>query len=332
MTNKATSKSTTNGSDWKGPQPDDTYPVIYFSGFRHYADEGIREKEIFEQTKWDARCLSYAYCGEGSDLYMKIAAETLAYCQENDIRILLDSGAFSFRDTLASDDLDLVDRFATTYAKWIKTRRQAFDFYVNLDYVRNASACWKMQMLLERKGLRPVPVFHGDSSMDWMRKYIDRGHKLIGLGTLGSGWSTGVKYKFYDRCFNLAEQHGVYLHGFAVTGSSMFRFPWHSVDSASWLKAAVFGAIILCDPFREQVTTWKISDQPTKRSGHQPGVIQRLEGTAREAVIEKLEAQGYTWDRLTTSSWERSRFNIQQFRDAVATRARPVYKGTCDLI
>lgn len=329
---KATSKLSTMGSDWKGPQESDTHPVLYFSGFRHYADENIREKEIHDLTGWDARCLSYAYCGEGSDLYMKIAAETLAYCQNNGIRVLLDSGAFSFRDTLASDDLDLVDRFATTYAKWVSTRRDAFDFYVNLDYVRDASACWKMQMLLERKGLRPVPVFHGDSSLDWMQRYIDRGHKLIGLGTLGSGWSTTVKYKFYDRCFNLCERQGVSLHGFAVTGSSMFRFPWYSVDSASWLKAAVFGAIILCDPVREQVTTWKISDAPTKRGGTTPGVIQRLEGSAREAVIEKLEAQGYTWDRLVSSSWERSRFNIQQFREAVKDRPRPVYKGTNDLI
>ena len=122
--------------------------------------------------------------------------------------------------------------------------QRPFDFYVNLDYEYNCPEI--RRVLLDLYGLRiqPVPVYHGDRDISWLQRYIDDGHKLIGISTCNRTKGGKAKLYYYDSCFNLAAKHSIALHGFAQTGVEMFQYPWYSVDSSSWLKAAGYGRIV----------------------------------------------------------------------------------------
>jgi hypothetical protein len=79
-----------------------------------------------------------------------------------------------------------------------------------------------------------VPVFHGDSSIDWIRKYHDLGHNLIAIGSHKSMRASRKQLAEYlHEVFNLGAKLGVEFHGLAMTSPwIMLTFPWASVDSS----------------------------------------------------------------------------------------------------
>ena len=106
-----------------------------------------------------------------------------------------------------------------------------------------------MQTWLEAQGIFPLPVVHGgDGPLDWLRQYLDEGYRFIGISRPLRRGSLSEALSSFDRIFNLVDRYreDVYLHGFAVTDVElMFRFPWFSVDSASWLRTTAYGSILM---------------------------------------------------------------------------------------
>ncbi len=118
----------------------------------------------------------------------------------------------------------------------------------NLDVIHNAELTWKNQQWFERRGVKPLPVFHLGSDLKWLRQYISLGYPYICLGGLVPNPPVVLK-PLLDRLWveELTDNRGmpkVKVHGFGMTSFDlMYRYPWYSVDSKTWVDIARFGAI-----------------------------------------------------------------------------------------
>lgn len=309
-----------SAADWIGPRPDDPHPINYFSGWPYAAM--ISEEEFLARTGQRYRCISYAYCGRGSPRFTAKAEQSLQFLLTNGLRVMLDSGAHTFHNQImglstgsrkplrCSDErsanrkiyLEAVESFIQSYADFVKTHRGQFDFYVNFDYITHCPTIYKVLHQLQELGIRPMPVYHGDMSIDWMKRYIDEGHRLIGIGGTVGRKAPKIMAAYYDQVFNFAAKYGINLHGFAQTSPRlMFGYPWFSVDSTSWLKSAAFGRILIPVPgtSRERVKLVApiVSDWRALKT--LPDIDLRQE----------VERRGFDLDKLRTSCSERALFN-----------------------
>lgn len=290
------------GMEWVGPRHDDDSPILYFSG---YSCDPKAEVSIMERTGLKYRCFSYAFLGEkGETPYpSKPVKQALAWCQQNGTRIFLDSGAFSFHTSKMLAKVTNIDEFIDHYARYVIASKEAgvnWDFFVTFDYVKVAAEVWRVTQKLEREyGLRPVPVYHGDASLDWFRKYVDAGHKLICVGRIKALGSSELR-RYYERVFELADKlGGIKLHGLMVTGLNMFRFPWYSVDSATWTRLAANGRLLLIDRRRKKIGHFQVS---------------RVKIPV--ALQEVMAVNGFDPGTLSTSAGERAVYNVREFMRA----------------
>ncbi len=151
--------------------------------------------------------------------------------------VFADSGAFSAMTQGVAISID-------EYAAWVERWRHLFVVYSNLDVIRNPQATWDNQMVLERRGLNPLPVFHVAEDWDWLERYLER-YRYIALGV--AGMSTDRYMPWLVQCFRRASQRSVF-HGFGITSQLPIRvLPFHSVDSSSWGMGFRFGRVPLFD-------------------------------------------------------------------------------------
>lgn len=144
-------------------------------------------------------------------------------------------------------------KYVDRYAAFIKEHRKGIDFYANVDVIFNPEITFKVQCYLEEEhGLFPIPVVHYGTNLKWIDTYLKRrNYDLFGIGGLGQEaqrddylkWADGLYEKL---CDNPQRLPIVKTHGFAMTSYSlMIRYPWWSVDSAAWAKAAGVGNIYI---------------------------------------------------------------------------------------
>lgn len=185
------------------------------------------------------------------------------------------------------------------YAGFIKQYKESIDYYVNVDAIFHPEYSWNALKYLEKEhGLTPVPVIHYNTPLKWVEKHLDAGYKFIGLGGLGQDattkdyikWGSGVYNMICDQPSRLPM---VKTHGFAMTSWVLMRkFPWWSVDSASWIKAAGYGRIFV----------------PHRRFGEfnfdvKPYVVMVSSGTNFKAY-SKVHIKGYTkLEQETILAW-----------------------------
>jgi hypothetical protein len=173
----------------------------------------------------------------------------------------LDSGAFSLysmhaykktgKDKYAFYKTDEYWKFVDRYAKFVKKFGWAMDYYANVDVIFNPELSWKtLKYLEDTHGLKPVPVLHALTPLSWVEKHLEAGYEYIGIGGTGHKTPKEVYCRWANDVFALicpaskGYKPQVRTHGFAMTSWSMLRrYPWWSVDSASWVKAAAFGSI-----------------------------------------------------------------------------------------
>jgi hypothetical protein len=185
--------------------------------------------------------------------------------------LFLDSGAFSVWTQGASVKIEDYIQFCLDHPE--------FDYYVNLDVIAGEPgnprsktpesqelAClggWNnyQRMIRQLPIEKVIPVFHKGENWSWLEKYLEFGSPYIGLGQIhffggtfsrvyASGdcdlhqraWIQGVR----DRLCGSDGRPRVKTHGFAVTAFRLMKaFPWHSVDSASWLRQASYGTVYI---------------------------------------------------------------------------------------
>lgn len=321
---------TKGAADWIGVQKEDTKPILYLSGTP--GAKGWNEDRFWRNTGCRYRCFSYAYCGYSSPLIQKRYVEATAWCLRHGVRVFLDSGAHTFhrmkdrgstlvrqfaRHKQEQAARSLMEEFFINYARYVRLcykEGMHFDFYVTFDAEKECPKIWEWtKRLSEEQNIWSVPVYHGDASINWVKRYIDEGHKLIGVGIqrIGKRSRTAV-YRYYDAVFDLCEKHKVKCHGFAVTGDIMFAFPWYSVDSTTWVKLGGYGKIIGgWNTGRRRVGTIHVSSQYSVKTGY--GHLDNLSPVAVESVREEVASCGYDLEELRRSGGLRSEYNARAF-------------------
>lgn len=142
-------------------------------------------------------------------------------------------------------------QYMRSYAKFVKKYGIAVDHCANVDVIGNAKLTWRNQKFLEEEGIRPVPVVHFKSDLRWLKHYIDKGYEFIAIGGLVGSAGQNTCQGWLDRAFDLLcrtpnGNPAVNIHGFGITDLSiLLRYPWFSVDSASWTKVAAYGNILV---------------------------------------------------------------------------------------
>ena len=314
-----------SSAQWE-PELDAPKPLIYLSGIARSVQ--LSEEEFYNRTGYRYRCSSYAYCAQGSPFFMRHWDEALHAFRKLKLHVFLDSGAHTFHELTAPKverrrrynvqesvkrrvKLGTVNDYLEGYIRFCRERRKQFDFYVNFDYVQRCADIYTVYRKMRESGLCPVPVYHGDDSIDWFHRYIEEGNRLIGIGWNPLANSRYHRRKYYDQIFNVVSKltTRIYLHGFACTGTDALNYPWYSVDSTTWLKAAANGGILILKP-RGQGRAPKIVKLNVSER------MQAKEGLKTDYHVQELaESRGFSSEDLSCSLAARALYNTMFFRD-----------------
>lgn len=156
------------------------------------------------------------------------------------MKFFLDSGAYSA--FTKGVEIDIYE-----YCDFIKTHSDFISHYSVLDDINCPETTLKNQKIMEGEGLEPVPCFHYGEDIKYLEHYL-KNYKYISLGGMVP-ISEKDLVPWLDNLFSnyICNKHGypiVKIHGFGLTIVNLiFRYPWYSVDSTTWARAASFGEI-----------------------------------------------------------------------------------------
>lgn len=274
--------------------------------------------------------------------YHYMDAPRMQMIKDNKTTIFLDSGAFSMFTQGVEIDLG-------AFARFIKEHNEIIHIASNLDAIGQGKEelTYRNQQKLEKMDVKIQPVFHVRDHDEWLQRYLDEGYDYIFIGGMVPESTPYLKTRLDYLWKNyLTKKDGtprIKIHGFGLTSLPlMFRYPWYSVDSTSWVLTSRFGAIYLDlkrpdgsfkdikvdfslrSKKREQLNSWHFE---TLKQDEQKIILARLneleEARPKDKVLEKrLEVwmkckQGFNPDALGASYGWRDRANIEYFKRAM---------------
>lgn len=143
--------------------------------------------------------------------------------------------------------------YCDSYAALMKKLKDSDVIWANVDAISNPDLTWEIQRFFEEEhGVQPVPIVHFGTPMKYVDRYLEAKYDLLGVGGLGQGVSRHEYFSWADEFFiHLCPESNKRLpliktHGFAMTSwELMCRYPWWSVDSATWVKLSAYGWIYI---------------------------------------------------------------------------------------
>jgi hypothetical protein len=236
------------------------------------------------------------------------------------ISFFLDSGAFSAFTKNVNIHID-------EYIKFIKQNEKHIDIYANLDVIGDAKKTYKNQKYIESKGLRPLPIYHLTTDYKWLEKYIEEGYDYIAIGGLAARLLTGqslineLDFLFEKFICNKEGNAIIKTHGFGLTKIDLvFRYPWHSVDSTTWLNGGKFGYIF--------VPAYKNNNYDYTQKGKQVFIsnnspYEKKEGmhfinlskNEQNYIIKYIKSQDMTIEQILNDYRYRNLINIYYFQN-----------------
>lgn len=231
--------------------------------------------------------------------------------------MFLDSGAFTAWTKKKHIPVEM-------YAQFVHNSNGIWHIVSNLDDIaqrsdnpheskrmaaESAEKSYQNQKALERLGVTPCPVFHAGEPWEYLQRYLDEGYQYIFLGGL-VGATRQVLRDWLDKCWGGVPHDGwgglcnpdgtakVKIHGFGITDMQLTRrYPWHSVDSSSWLMAGVYGGCMFWndEPGREVIKV-DFSDQSPTQKDRDSWHYKRLTDAERAKLDRWLAPIGVTAD------------------------------------
>ena len=232
------------------------------------------------------------------------------HMRNNGAKIFLDSGAFSAY-TLG------VELSVADYCAYIERNRDILRVDGNavmasvLDGIGDPLQTYRNQLEMEARGFSPLPCFHAGEDERYLEWYV-KNYEYITLGGM-VGSSTKQLCIWLDRIWDryLTDGSGkprLKVHGFGITAVPiMERYPWHSCDSSSWIQSAAFGSIVT--PSHGPISVSEKS--PSRHDAGQHATT--LSQPEQDYIFSMLEAQGFTYERLSTIYESRAAYNLWAF-------------------
>lgn len=151
-------------------------------------------------------------------------------------------------------------KYCDSYAALMKKLKDTDVIWANVDAISNPDKTWEIQKFFEDEhGVQPVPIIHFGTPMVYVDRYVtatssnrsggvEQKYELLGVGGLGQGVSRHEYFSWADEFFmHICPESNKRLplirtHGFAMTSWELIcRYPWWSVDSATWVKLSAYG-------------------------------------------------------------------------------------------
>lgn len=223
------------------------------------------------------------------------------------VKVFLDSGAFSAFTQGVSIDIG-------KYCDYIHENADIIEFPSVLDAIGDYKGTYHNQMEMERRGVRPLPCFHYGEPTEVLEHYVAN-YEYITIGGMVP-ISTPQLRIWLDRLWadHLTHADGtpkVKVHGFGLTSLPlMFRYPWYSVDSSTWVQWAANGMILV--PGRAgQVDVSNKSSRRKQRGQH----LDSLAPVQTEAIENEIRSLGGDPDRLRDLYYSRWAWNAWAFQE-----------------
>ena len=230
--------------------------------------------------------------------------------RNNNAKVFLDSGAFSAFNIGAEINIDEYCDFVKTNSDIIRSEDGDLMASV-LDGIGDPLKTWQNQTYMEQQGAKPLPCFHyGEDTkyLDWYVKY----YSYITIGGM-VGRSKEQLIIWLDRIFNnhILDNCGnprLKVHAFGITSFDiMKRYPWYSVDSSSWIQSTAFGVIVTPKYGPIQISEKSPSRKVRGQHFSTFSEIEQIE------LNKMLEAQGFTYERLSTTYQSRAAYNLYAY-------------------
>lgn len=261
------------------------YTNNYCKGQKQHNDLTEHEKEIVNAVPHVLE--SYHYVGR-----QKFVDEMRAAGAQ----IFLDSGAFSAKSLG-------IDINVNTYIDYIHRNKDIIKVEDGilmasvLDGIGDPQLTYENQMYMESKGAKPLPCFHFGEDERYLEFYLSK-YEYITIGGMVRTKAEDVMH-WLDRIWNRYMLDGagrpvVKAHAFGVTTISLMeRYPWHSVDSSSWVQATAFGSIYIPEFGPIAVS----SKSPSRKDlGRHFSTLSEIERNALSAMLEENQ---FNYQRLS---------------------------------
>lgn len=229
----------------------------------------------------------------------------VAKIRRDGIKVFLDSGAFSAFTQGVTIDI-------ARYCDYIHRNADIIEFPSVLDAIGDCDGTYRNQMEMERRGVRPLPCFHYGEPTEVLDHYVAN-YDYITIGGMVPISTPQLKI-WLDRLWaeHLTNADGtpkIKIHGFGLTSLPlMFRYPWYSVDSSTWVQWAANGMILI--PGKAgQVDVSNRSSRRKQRGQHldaHPEIITR-------AIENEIREFGGDPDRLRDLYYARWAWNAWAF-------------------
>lgn len=227
-------------------------------------------------------------------------------------QVFLDSGAFSAH-TLGVT-IDIKD-----YCDYIIRNRDIIRHEDNvcmasvLDGIGDDKKTYENQLTMERMGACPLPCFHFGEDDRYLEWYIKR-YPYITIGGL-VGKSNPDVINWLDRIWekHILDGSGkprLKVHAFGVTRIELMeRYPWHSVDSSSWIQYAVYGHIF----FPEFGSLTASAKSPGRHDAGRH--VTTLAEPQQQFILQRLRDKGFDYARIADVYESRAVFNCLSFQE-----------------
>ena len=240
---------------------------------------------------WQKRLYSYFYFKLGLSKMIKKKGK-----KGKKVELFLDSGAYSAWSQKKEIDIH-------AYIKFIKDNKKAIAIYANLDDINSPDKTWENQKIMEKAGLKPLPVYHFGEDDKYLVRLLDKGYDYISLGGMVPISNT-ILVQWLDRIFSkyLTDKKGmpkVKVHGFGLTSlRMMLRYNWYSVDSTSWVITGRMGSIYIP---RKKKGVWVYDEDSWKVtvSSRSPGLGEKgkhfhtMREGEKKILLNYIESKGY---------------------------------------
>lgn len=222
--------------------------------------------------------------------------------------VMADSGAYSawtLGKTITVDE----------YVAWLQRWGDWFTCAAALDVIGDARASFTQTLELRDKlgstAYPLIPVVHSNDeggALLWLDKYLKEGFDYIGISPTGAIYrDPGLMQRWLQLMFEARPEH-VRYHGFGVTGwDAMTAFPWHSVDSTTWLAGFQYASLTLFDVERGKYVRINLRDGADILKHAR--VLQRYGLVPNDVRADRLRANRDKLVAVSISTWQ----HIEEF-------------------
>lgn len=207
-------------------------------------------------------------------------------------KVFLDSGAFSAMRKDISLNID-------EYCGYINKNHNQYSVIASLDIIGTSSECsdenlqnylYMQQHLGSEAFSKVIPTFHFGENFKYLARLCEVTDN-IALGGIAPIKTTSIRDGFLRECFSIIPKtHKVHLFG--VSTLDLLDKYWDrvsSADSSTWYFAAINGELL---------------------SDYGRLIVSENRALYDKSVIDYVEKQGYSFDKVSTSVEERIKFNL----------------------